>query len=87
MMRLYSLFRRSAFRISAVTALGIAGLVWATPHAFSATAPPSSEQAKKIVALVKAAALIGTKGKTAFAEFRKQGSEWRNGYTMYLSMI
>jgi cytochrome c len=44
--------------------------------AFSADAPQSKE-AKRIVALVdKAAALIESKGKSAFAEFKKKGSEW-----------
>jgi cytochrome c len=43
---------------------------------FSADAPQSKE-AKRIVALVdKAAALIESKGKSIFPEFKKQGSEW-----------
>ena len=46
------------------------------------TAPPESEQAKQIVALVeKAATLIDSKGKLIFPEFRKTGSEWRTGDT------
>jgi cytochrome c len=46
------------------------------PRAFSADAPQSKE-AKGIVALVdKAAALTESKGKTAFPEFKKKGSEW-----------
>jgi len=46
------------------------------------TAPPESEQAKQIVALVeKAAALIDSKGKSIFPEFRKTDSEWRTGDT------
>ena len=45
-------------------------------------APPESEQAKQIVALVeKAATLIDSKGKSIFPEFRKTGSEWRTGDT------
>jgi len=45
-----------------------------------AAAPPESEQAKTIVALVeKAAALIDSKGKSIFPEFRK--GEWRTGDT------
>jgi cytochrome c len=44
--------------------------------------PPESEQAKQIVTLVeKAAALIDSKGKYIFPEFRKTGSEWRFGDT------
>jgi cytochrome c len=43
-------------------------------------APPKSEQAKKIVALVeKAAALIDSKGRSIFPEFRN--GEWRTGDT------
>ena len=46
------------------------------------TASPKSEQAKQIVALVeKAAALIDSKGKSIFPEFRKTDSEWRTGDT------
>ena len=46
---------------------------------FSADAPQSKE-AKRIVALVeKAAALTESKGKTAFPEFKKKGSEWLKG--------
>ena len=45
-------------------------------------APPESEQAKQIVAMVeKAATLIDSKGKSIFPEFRKTGSEWRTGDT------
>ena len=51
-------------------------LVMATP-AVSQNAPPATEQAKRVEALViKAAALIDKNGKAAFAEFRKKGSEW-----------
>jgi cytochrome c len=43
-------------------------------------APPESEQAKQIVALVeKAAALIDSKGRSIFPEFRK--GEWLTGDT------
>jgi cytochrome c len=50
--------------------------------AFSQQSPPPSEQVKKIEALVdKAAALVNSKGKAAFAEFRKEGSEWWFGET------
>ena len=51
------------------------------PGVFSADTPQSKE-AKQIVALVdKAAALTESKGKTAFPEFKKQGSEWLKGET------
>jgi cytochrome c len=43
-------------------------------------APPESEQAKQLVALVeKAAAVIDSKGRSIFPEFRK--GEWRTGDT------
>jgi len=51
------------------------------PPAFSGDAPQSKE-AKGIVTLVdKAAALTESKGKTAFPEFKKKGSEWLKGET------
>jgi cytochrome c len=56
--------------------------------AFSADAPQSKE-AKQIVALVdKAAALAESKGKSAFPEFKKKGSEWFKGdiYIFILDM-
>ncbi len=41
-----------------------------------------SPEAKRLVALVdKAAALTESKGKTAFPEFKKKGSEWLKGET------
>jgi cytochrome c len=44
--------------------------------------PPKSEEAKQIVALVdSAAALIETKGKNAFPEFKKKDSKWYTGKT------
>jgi signal transduction histidine kinase len=44
--------------------------------------PPTSEQAKRIEAMVnKAAALVEKQGKAAFAEFRKADSEWWFGNT------
>lgn len=44
--------------------------------------PPTSEQAKRIEAMVnKAAALVETQGKAAFSEFRKPDSEWWFGNT------
>ena len=43
---------------------------------------PTSEQAKRIEAMVnKAAALLETQGKAAFSEFRKRDSEWWFGQT------
>ena len=49
---------------------------------FSQQAPPESEKSKQIVVLVdKAAALIDSKGKSVFPEFRKTGSEWWSGDT------
>jgi methyl-accepting chemotaxis protein len=47
---------------------------------FAASAGPQSDQAKQIKAMVdKAAALIEKKGKDAFSEFKKKGSEWFKG--------
>jgi cytochrome c len=44
--------------------------------------PPKSEEAKQIIALVNsAAALIESKGKNAFPEFKKKGSKWYTGTT------
>ena len=49
--------------------------------AFSADSPQSPE-AKRLVALVdKAVALIESKGKSAFPEFKKKDSEWLKGET------
>lgn len=43
-------------------------------------APPDSTKAKEVASLVdKAAALIAAKGKAAFDEFKKPGSQWRRG--------
>ena len=65
----------------------LAGLLGVVPSAFSQQAPPESEKAKQIVALVdKAAVLIDSKGKSIFPEFRKAGSEWLTGDT-YLFII
>jgi cytochrome c len=44
--------------------------------------PPSSDQAKRIEAMVnKAAVLVESQGKAAFSEFRKSDSEWWFGNT------
>ena len=64
----------------------LAGLLVLSSPAFSQQSPPDSARAKQIVALVKkAAALIDSHCplacRSAFAEFRKSGSEWRNGDT------
>jgi cytochrome c len=60
----------------------LAGLLGTASPAFSQSFPPPSEKAKQIEALVnKAAALIDSKGKGAFADFRVKGSEWFHGDT------
>ena len=49
---------------------------------FCQSSPPTSEKAKQVEALVnKAAALIDSKGKAAFPDFRVKGSEWLHGDT------
>jgi Ni/Co efflux regulator RcnB len=56
--------------------IAVATMVIATPVA-SQQSPPASEQAKRIEMMVnKAAALVESQGKAAFAEFRKRDSEW-----------
>lgn len=58
------------------------GLLWVSNPASSQQAPPDSEQARQVVALVDAAsAEIISKGKAAFSELRVQGSKWRKGNT------
>jgi cytochrome c len=48
--------------------------------AWSQSAPPTSAEAQRIEALVnRAAALVDSKGKAAFVEFRQRGSEWWSG--------
>lgn len=60
----------------------VVGLFCPASPAFSQSSPPTSETAKQTEALVdKAAALIGSKGKVAFSEFRIKGSEWFHGDT------
>ncbi len=50
--------------------------------AFSQSSPPPSEKVREVEALVnKAAALIDSKGKAAFADFRVKNSEWFHGDT------
>ena len=59
--------------------LVLVGLLASAYISFAQESPPDSEKAKEIVALVeKAAALVATKGKAAFAEFKKPGTEWRH---------
>jgi methyl-accepting chemotaxis protein len=55
----------------------LAALFAAISPVFSQGSPPPSDKAKQVVALVdKAATLVNSKGKAAFTEFRKKGSEW-----------
>ncbi len=63
-----------------VLLLGFTILFAVASPVFAQQAPPPSEKAKAIEALVtRAAALIDKDGKAAFAEFRKQDSEWFHG--------
>jgi len=62
--------------------LAVATLVATASPALSQQDPPRSGRAKEVETLVtKAAALIDQKGKAAFKDFRKQGSEWFHGDT------
>lgn len=63
--------------------LSIAALVAMLAPAFAGEAPPPSEQAKAVEALVlKAATEVEKEGKTAaFTDFRKKDSEWLRGDT------
>lgn len=82
MRRFGSISRRAAIDIGVGASLLFAGWVGVVPTAYSQEAPPPSAAADRIVALVnKAAALIKSKGKAAFAEFRKSSSEWEYGST------
>ncbi len=66
-------------RILVCTAFSTFGLAGS---ASSQQSPPPSAQAKRIEAMVtKAAALVESKGKAAFSEFRKRDSEWWFGNT------
>ena len=61
--------------------IALTTIVIASP-VISQQSPPTSEQAKRIEAMVnKAAALVEAKGKAAFSEFRKRDSEWWFGNT------
>ena len=60
----------------------LAAFVCSSSPTFPQSTSPTSETAKQTKALVdKAAALIGSKGKAAFSEFRAKGSEWFHGDT------
>ena len=60
----------------------LGGLLAIATAAISAGSPPTTEQAKKVEALVtKAAALIDEHGNAAFAEVGKRDSEWFHGDT------
>jgi cytochrome c len=70
-MRIHTLYA-GLFVFSAVLMLA--------PPVVSVAAAPQSAEAKQTVSLVeKAVAFIEMKGKAAFPEFRKQGSEWYTG--------
>ncbi|HTU52980.1 MAG TPA: cache domain-containing protein [Acetobacteraceae bacterium] len=82
MTRSWVVSRRTAFNIGLGASLQVAGLLGVIPSALSQEAPPPSAQAKQIVTLVdKAAALIDSEGRAAFAEFRNADSEWMKGDT------
>jgi cytochrome c len=60
----------------------LVSLIGVASPVFSQSSPPASEKADQTKALVdKAAALIASKGKAAFSEFRVKGSEWFHGST------
>jgi cytochrome c len=64
-----------------VVCTALVAMAMANP-ASAQQSPPTSEQAKKIEALVNnAAALVEKQGKAAFSEFRKRDSEWWSGNT------
>ncbi|MGU7776377.1 cache domain-containing protein [Burkholderia sp. MR1-5-21] len=59
-----------------------AGLTGTASISLAQSSPPPSEEVGQVEALVnKAAALIDTKGKAAFPDFRVKGSEWLHGDT------
>jgi cytochrome c len=65
-----------------ITGLVFVGVVYLFCFPGISAEPPKSEEAKQIVALVdSAAALIETKGKNAFPEFKKKDSKWYTGKT------
>jgi cytochrome c len=63
---------------------GLLLAVVASASAQQSQQPPAGPQTKQVQALVeKAAAHLEKKGKAAFEDFRKEGSEWKKG-DMYL---
>jgi len=83
MLATYDMSRRTALTLAATVAFSLSGSLAARIAAAQGQAPDlQSPQAKKVEALVdKAAALIASKGKAAFSDFRQRGSEWLNGDT------
>jgi len=56
------------------------GIAWLLSSPVFGAEATQSKEAKQIVALVdKAAVLVESKGKAAFPEFKKKGSEWYKG--------
>ena len=59
-----------------VTTFAAVAMFMASPASWSQS-PPASKEAKEIEAMVeKAAALVESRGRAGFAEFRKRNSEW-----------
>ena len=70
--------RKKALRKGMAMVFGLMAVI--SSAAYSATPEPQSKQAKEVKALVdKGAALVESKGKDAFPEFRKKGSAWFKG--------
>jgi hypothetical protein len=62
--------------------VALTAFVTAVSPVFSQQGPPSSDRSKQVEAFVtKAAALVDSKGKAAFPDFRKKDSEWLHGDT------
>ena len=76
------MFEKERFMFKQILAsIAVATIAMVSP-ASSQQSPPTSEQAKRIEAMVnKAAALVERQGKAAFSEFRKRDSEWWFGNT------
>ena len=63
------------------------GWLGAAAPARAQGAPPESDKAKEVVALVdRAAAALDAKGKSAFPEFRQANGPWRSG-DLYLLVV
>lgn len=71
------MFEKERFMFKQILAsIAVATIAMVSP-ASSQQSPPTSEQAKRIEAMVnKAAALVESQGKAAFSEFIKRDSEW-----------